>query len=127
MRISDWSADVCSSDLGTDASVEEPGRWAVRAAVHARLDGPTDHLPVHQGRPDHPADHLPQATQQRTQRDRPGPQGRGSLRRAVPLKETRTVANYSRWEDGKKKRPAPHPHPPPGVAHAPPPAPGSAP
>jgi ribosome-binding protein aMBF1 (putative translation factor) len=32
--------------------------------------------------------------------------GRRSQRRAGPLKET-TMANYSRWEDVKKKRPAP--------------------
>jgi ribosome-binding protein aMBF1 (putative translation factor)/putative component of toxin-antitoxin plasmid stabilization module len=40
------------------------------------------------------------------QRDHPGPQGCRGLCRAVPVKET-TMANYSRWDDIKRKRPGP--------------------
>src|SRR3546814_5431623 len=42
MRISDWSSDVCSSDLGMDDSVsDETERFANpnRAHPHARIDG----------------------------------------------------------------------------------------
>jgi ribosome-binding protein aMBF1 (putative translation factor) len=59
-----------------------------------------------QRRPDRGADHVPQATQQRTRRDRPGPQSRQGLRPDQPVKET-TMANYSRWDDTKNKRRAP--------------------
>jgi len=38
------------------------------------------------GRPAHPAHDLPQATQQRTHRDHPSPQGRRGLRTRVPLR-----------------------------------------
>ena len=60
----------------------------------------------HKGRPHHLAHHVPQTTHQRAQRDHPGPQGRRELREAQPVKET-TMANYSRWDDIKKQRPAP--------------------
>src|SRR5262245_28769124 len=72
--------------------------------------GPTDrpphHLPLYPRRPDRALDHLPQATQQRTPRDRPSPRRRRDVRSGEPLKET-TMANYSRWDDVKKKRPSP--------------------
>ncbi|HEX9682793.1 MAG TPA: helix-turn-helix transcriptional regulator [Acidimicrobiales bacterium] len=54
------------------------------------------------------ADHVPQATQQRARRDRPGTQGRRGLCQGQPVKET-TVANYSRWDDVKRKRREPAP------------------
>src|SRR3546814_1101663 len=43
MRISDWSSDVCSSDLAGDRGVRDPGRapQCRQPAAHARAtDGP---------------------------------------------------------------------------------------
>jgi ribosome-binding protein aMBF1 (putative translation factor) len=69
---------------------------------------------VHQGQPDHLADHVPQATQQRTPRDRPSRHRSRRVCPALPMNpkpmkqmEEETMANYSRWTDAKGKRPAP--------------------
>src|SRR3546814_9417302 len=42
MRISDWSSDVCSSDLGD--RLDERGRQAHQLALDARLDDAADEL-----------------------------------------------------------------------------------
>jgi hypothetical protein len=52
------------------------GEGLFELAVHPWPDRPSDHLPVHQGRPHRPAHHLPQATPERTHRDHPSPPGR---------------------------------------------------
>src|SRR3546814_7402747 len=43
MRISDWSSDVCSSDLGGDFRAEAQG-----AELHRRPGYPRQHAPVRQ-------------------------------------------------------------------------------
>src|SRR3546814_2397564 len=42
MRISDWSSDVCSSDLKS-FSVIAPPRWISRHGARMRMDTPTGH------------------------------------------------------------------------------------
>ena len=53
-------------------------------------------------------DDVPQATPERTSRDRTRQESGRRLRAAEPVKET-TMANYSRWEDLKKHRGEPAP------------------
>jgi hypothetical protein len=48
-RTAGRDANGTGPPTGADGAVEDPRRRTFRAAVRARHDGTTDHLPIHQG------------------------------------------------------------------------------